>query len=74
MEKRFKYLLLALVILVILILIGLEMVLNAPSEKMGEGGKPGIFAPEIHHGEWINSEPLSIGELKGKVVLIDFWT
>jgi thiol-disulfide isomerase/thioredoxin len=24
--------------------------------------------------KWINSEPLSIGELKGKVVLIDFWT
>lgn len=26
-------------------------------------------------GEWLNSEPLSLqGELKGKVVLVDFWT
>src|SRR3989344_5869989 len=23
---------------------------------------------------WINSEPLKIGQLKGKVVLVDFWT
>jgi len=32
-------------------------------------------APElIYGGEWFNSEPLKIGELKGKVVLVDFWT
>ena len=32
-------------------------------------------APELRGlDSWINSEPLSIGGLKGKVVLIDFWT
>jgi cytochrome c biogenesis protein CcdA len=32
-------------------------------------------APEIlSSGEWFNSEPLSLDKLKGKVVLIDFWT
>lgn len=34
-------------------------------------------APEFTHKEpqdWINSPPLSIQELAGKVVLIDFWT
>lgn len=32
-------------------------------------------APElILGGRWINSEPLTLEELKGKVVLIDFWT
>jgi cytochrome c biogenesis protein CcdA/thiol-disulfide isomerase/thioredoxin len=32
-------------------------------------------APEIRGiTEWINSEPLTIRELRGKVVLIDFWT
>lgn len=25
-------------------------------------------------GEWVNSKPLSLAKLKGKVVLIDFWT
>ncbi len=37
----------------------------------------GIFpaAPEfIPGGEWINSSPLTIESLKGKVVLVDFWT
>jgi thiol-disulfide isomerase/thioredoxin len=34
-----------------------------------------IQSPElIQGGEWLNSEPLSMGDLKGKVVLIDFWT
>lgn len=32
-------------------------------------------APELRpDGEWINSEPLSLEGLRGKVVLIDFWT
>lgn len=32
-------------------------------------------APEIQGTqEWVNSEPLQISQLKGKVVLIDFWT
>lgn len=32
-------------------------------------------APElIPGGEWLNSEPLSLKALRGKVVLIDFWT
>lgn len=32
-------------------------------------------APEIINGEnWINSDPLTLEQLKGKVVLIEFWT
>ncbi len=32
-------------------------------------------APEIiPGGEWVNSNPLHISELRGKVILIDFWT
>ena len=32
-------------------------------------------APDfIAGGSWINSDPLAISELKGKVVLVDFWT
>jgi thiol-disulfide isomerase/thioredoxin len=31
-------------------------------------------APELATGDWINSEPLSLKELRGRVVLIEFWT
>jgi thiol-disulfide isomerase/thioredoxin len=31
-------------------------------------------APEISSGLWINSEPLTLKSLRGRVVLIDFWT
>jgi cytochrome c biogenesis protein CcdA/thiol-disulfide isomerase/thioredoxin len=32
-------------------------------------------APPIHaDGAWINSQPLTLQQLRGKVVLIDFWT
>ncbi len=33
-------------------------------------GKP---APAISAEKWLNSAPLSLGNLKGKVVIIDFW-
>lgn len=42
--------------------------------KNGKLGNYG-FAPEfIIGGEWINSTPLTMNDLKGKVVIIDFWT
>ena len=31
-------------------------------------------APEIVGGPWINSEPLAPAALRGRVVLVDFWT
>ena len=34
----------------------------------------GRVAPELAAGAWINSEPLPLQGLRGRVVLIDFWT
>ncbi len=31
-------------------------------------------APELATGDWINSEPLTLEDLRGRVVLIEFWT
>ena len=52
----------------------------APSEPVtpcegDRGGEVGNCAPEFQGTqEWINSEPLTMESLRGKVVLIDFWT
>ncbi|HYD35739.1 MAG TPA: cytochrome c biogenesis protein DipZ [Vitreimonas sp.] len=41
-------------------------------QSLSQPGKP---APDVTEGgSWLNSAPLSLAELKGKVVLIDFWT
>jgi len=31
-------------------------------------------APELGKGAWINSDPLTLKELRGRVVVVDFWT
>jgi hypothetical protein len=41
------------------------------------GGEPASVdrpAPEIAAGPWINSAPLSMTGLRGRVVLVEFWT
>lgn len=47
----------------------------APASQAGKSGSGmvGKPAPSLHAGEWIGGGPLSIGKLKGKVVLLDFW-
>jgi hypothetical protein len=39
-----------------------------------QGSRVGVPAPEISPGPWINSPPLTIGGLRGRVVLVEFWT
>jgi hypothetical protein len=45
-----------------------------PGEPAGRLVPVGQPAPEITGGPWINSEPLSLGGLRGRVVLVEFWT
>lgn len=44
-----------------------------PSRTLTEETKAPT-APEISNGIWINSEPLSLTSLRGRVVLLEFWT
>ena len=38
------------------------------------GAGVGMPAPEISGQSWLNSGPLGLAELRGKVVLLEFWT
>lgn len=51
----------------------IEKELNMLRES--QGMSPMIQAPEIIGiSAWLNSKPLTLAQLKGKVVLLDFWT
>ncbi|HKC04577.1 MAG TPA: cytochrome c biogenesis protein DipZ [Patescibacteria group bacterium] len=44
-------------------------------ERLSGMNEEGVTAPEIiPGGSWFNSEPLKISDLRGKVVIVDFWT
>ena len=38
------------------------------------GARVGQPAPEVTGGPWINSKPLSMEALRGRVVFVEFWT
>ena len=46
----------------------------APPGLAQSGPRLGRPAPEITGGPWINSEPLSLQKLRGRVVFVEFWT
>ena len=51
------------------------VVADDPSDDLGPLGQVGSTAQEIQTvAGWINTEPFTLESLRGKVVLIDFWT
>ena len=49
-------------------------VLGAPLTPAQSGVRVGQPAPEIIGTSWLNSEPLSLAGLRGRVVFVEFWT
>jgi thiol-disulfide isomerase/thioredoxin len=44
------------------------------NQESVNGSENGRSAPEITGQTWINTEPLRLADLKGKVVMVEFWT
>jgi RNA polymerase sigma factor (sigma-70 family) len=44
---------------------------RADERSKNLAGKP---APELDVAQWLNCEPIKLEELKGKIVVLDFWT
>lgn len=51
--------------------LALSACLSATSSLAVTGGE---MAPEISTDTWLNSEPLTLRALRGRVVLVEFWT
>jgi len=49
-------------------------ILAAPPAGRALSLRVGQPAPEIAGGPWINSEPLTMEKLRGRVVAVEFWT
>ena len=56
----------------ILAVVGLAAVTHTAGAERGI--RVGQAAPEITGGPWVNSAPLSLDTLRGRVVFVEFWT
>lgn len=58
--------------------IGLALTLTLLAATAAPGGaqvpRTGAPAPDIAGGPWINGGPLTLPALRGRVVLVEFWT
>ncbi|HWT77880.1 MAG TPA: hypothetical protein VN203_02145 [Candidatus Acidoferrum sp.] len=45
-----------------------------PGRVVAQAHLLGRAAPEIAGGPWLNSPPVTLSALMGRVVLVDFWT
>jgi len=61
-------------VLTLRFLIGVATILWLISPSGGSAIGAGNAAPELTGKHWLNSAPLTIAGLKGRVVLVEFWT
>ncbi len=57
-----------------LLLLTLGLAAWATGPLGGQAHLLGLTAPEIAGGPWINSPPLTLRGLRGRVVVVEFWT
>jgi hypothetical protein len=55
-----------------LALLGLAAAVVFPA--VAQVPRSGAMAPDVAGGPWINSAPLTLPALRGRVVLVEFWT
>ena len=54
------------------VLVPLALLLAPPG--LAQPPRTGAPAPDLVGGPWINSAPLTVASLRGRVVAVEFWT
>ena len=57
-----------------ILLVALVLLVAGLTPARAQAPRAGQAAPEIAGGPWINSAPLTLLGLRGRVVLVEFWT
>jgi thiol-disulfide isomerase/thioredoxin len=74
MRRVVASLVIAVLLLVSAFLLWIAATRGRDGKMIGSAKAKGVTAPELTGGgPWINSKPLTVRGLRGKVVLIDFW-
>ena len=60
--------------LALLVVAGAAGALWVPGANAQRGARVGQPAPEITGSPWLNSAPLTLAGLRGRVVFVEFWT
>jgi hypothetical protein len=56
------------------LVLALLLIAAAPAPGRAQGLRLGQPAPDVAGAPWINSPPLTMPVLRGRVVLVEFWT
>ena len=54
------------------LLVPVALLLAPPG--LAQPTRTGASAPDITGGPWVNSAPLTLASLRGRVVAVEFWT
>lgn len=58
----------------VILISALALLIAGAAPARAQALRLGQAAPEITGGPWINSMPLALQGLRGRVVLVEFWT
>ena len=64
-------------VLFLLVVCATVLILAEPWSAAARDADPPWMAPEFTHSkaqDWINTKPLKLADLEGKVILVDFWS